>query len=235
MFDLDLLKTNANTPTLYTALITVVLSFILSACIAITYKFTTNPSNKDKQFLQSLSLISIVAATIMLAVGDSLAIGLGMLGALSIIRFRTTLTNPRNITFIFAALASGISCGVLGYNIAFVGTLVFCISVIILYYSPWADFKGMNGIVRVFFKKNYSEDQAILDIFNEYCYSYELNEIKIATTNGANAKKRRSQNIYEYDLFLKEKQTPQELLHKIDAHPNIKQVQFFTQKNANKL
>lgn len=235
MFNLEALQSNANTPTFYTALITVVFSFVLSICIAFTYEFTNSNTTKNKQFLQSLSLISIVAATIMLAVGDSLAIGLGMLGALSIIRFRTSLTNPRNITFIFAALASGIACGVLGYSIALVGTLLFCISSIILHYSPWTTTNELTGIIRLFLKSKDLNGNIIQNILDQYCQSYELTEIRISSNKGNNRKKRRYQNIHEYELCLKKGQSINNLLKEIDTNPEIKQVRFLSQKINNKL
>jgi len=76
-------------------LITVKSSFILSSLIAMVYQWTTPKILKSYNFLQSIVLIAIVAAMIMQAIGNSLARGLGMLGALAIIRFRTKLDNTK--------------------------------------------------------------------------------------------------------------------------------------------
>jgi hypothetical protein len=141
MLDFDLLQTNEDTPTLITALVSLLLAFFLSGIVAVTYEFTNNSVDRKPFFLQAMALISIVAATIMLAIGDSLAVGLGMLGALSIIRFRTTIIDPRNMIFIFASLGIVISCGVLAYNVAIVGAVIFCVISILLNYSPWGKIK----------------------------------------------------------------------------------------------
>ena len=114
MFNIELLNYDPSTPTFYVILITAVFSFFLSSLIAITYEYTTKSIYKKAHFLQSLVLISIVSATVIQAIGDSVARGLGMIGALSIIRFRTVLDDPRNITFMFASLAAGIACGMFG-------------------------------------------------------------------------------------------------------------------------
>ena len=101
-------------------------SFCLSFLLVVTYRLTSHEVTERREFTQGVALISLVACMIMQAIGDSLARGLGMLGALSIIRFRTSLTSPRNMAFMFASLAVGIACGVFGFVIALCGTVVFC-------------------------------------------------------------------------------------------------------------
>lgn len=81
---------------------------------------------------------------VMMAIGDSLARGLGAFGALAIIRFRTRIQDARNIIFIFAALSVGLAIGVFGYTISFVGTILFCSGALLLHYSP---FSGRTGSV----------------------------------------------------------------------------------------
>ena len=76
MFDqLILQSTNGNTSWL-TVIMTVLIAFILSSIIVITYDFTTKGVKKSVNFLQSLALISIVASTVMQAIGDSVGLGL---------------------------------------------------------------------------------------------------------------------------------------------------------------
>ena len=82
---------------------------------------------------------------VMQAIGDSLARGLGMLGALAIIRFRTTLKNPRNIVFMFAAIATGIACGISGFVIAFIGTISFCFVAVILRFTSFSQANNLIG------------------------------------------------------------------------------------------
>ena len=113
MFEIELMNFNPEAPSFLVMLITALLAFFLSSLIAVTYEFTTKSIYRKAHFLQSLALIGVVAATILQAIGESVAIGLGIIGALSIIRFRTSINDPRNITFMFASLGSGIACGVL--------------------------------------------------------------------------------------------------------------------------
>jgi uncharacterized membrane protein YhiD involved in acid resistance len=136
MFDLSNLTNNLEGQSLSNVIVIALVSFVLSSLIALTYQRTSREIESPKYFIQSLILISIPVATVMQAIGDSLARGLGMLGALAIIRFRTTLRNPRNMVFMFTSIAVGIATGVYGIPIALVGTIAFCSIVFLIHFSP---------------------------------------------------------------------------------------------------
>lgn len=178
MFDLQLLENNPSMPPFYATLITVLFAFFLSSLIAITYEYTTRSIYKRAHFLQALALISVVAATVMQAVGDSLARGLGMLGALAIIRFRTVLDDPRNITFMFASLAAGIACGVFGFSIAVTGTLVFCLAAILFRFSPLNNADELIGNLRLQLPKDDQQQQLVEQALHPYCKDYELDQLR---------------------------------------------------------
>lgn len=132
-------------PTLINVLYSLIWSFVLSSIIAITHKITYTGPLYPRNFFQAIALGSIVAAMVMMAIGDSLARGLGAFGALAIIRFRTRIQDARNIIFIFAALSVGLSIGVFGYTVSFVGTLMFCTGALILHFSPFSTNAGERG------------------------------------------------------------------------------------------
>ena len=178
MFDIQLLENSPDTPSFYRVLITVVFAFFLSSLITITYEFTTKSIYKKAHFLQSLALISIVAATVMQAIGDSLARGLGMLGALAIIRFRTVLDDPRNISFMFASLAAGISCGVFGFTIALTGTVIFCLAAVILRFSPYSNSNELIGNLKLRVPRSDDQRGLIEKRLKTHCKNFELDQLR---------------------------------------------------------
>ena len=178
MFDIEWLSYNPDTPSFYVVLLSTLLAFFLSSLIAITYDFTTRSIFRRAHFLQSLILIGIVAAMVMQAIGDSLARGLGIIGALSIIRFRTVLDDPRNITFMFASLGVGIATGVLGFGVAVTGTLVFCAGALILRFSPLANNDELIGEVRLQVPKGEEVRGEIEGRLARACRDYELEQIR---------------------------------------------------------
>lgn len=115
-------------------------AFFLASLIAITHKITFLGESYPKNFFQALILGSLVTAMVMMAIGDSLARGLGVFGAMAIIRFRTRIDDPRNVLFLFAALSSGLAVGVFGFAISFAGTIFFCTAAFILHFSPFRSY-----------------------------------------------------------------------------------------------
>ncbi len=181
MFEFLQTQNNTENPTEITILITVLSSFFLASLIVLTYELTTKNIDRPVHFLQSMALISIVAATVMQAIGDSVARGLGMLGALAIIRFRTRLDDPRNITFMFAAIAAGIACGVLGFSIAFIGTIGFCVAAILLRFSPLSDTSNLVGNLRLRYLQDGEAEKEVDRLLKKFCQHYELQEVRFSS------------------------------------------------------
>lgn len=101
-----------------------VLAFVLSVLIALVYKKTHKGLSYSQSFVFTLVLMSVVVAMVMMVVGNSLAVAFGLLGALSIIRFRTPVKDTKDTSYIFFALAAGMACGTKNYQIAIVGTII---------------------------------------------------------------------------------------------------------------
>ena len=178
MFDIQWLKYDPDTPSFYVVLLTSLFSFFLSSIIALTYEATTQSIYRRAHFLQSVVLIGVVASMVMQAIGDSLARGLGIIGALSIIRFRTVLDDPRNITFMFASLATGIATGVLGFGVALTGTIVFVLGAFILRFSPWSNNNELIGEVRLQVPKDDELRKTIERLLLRHCRDIELEQIR---------------------------------------------------------
>jgi len=183
MFDFSSLTNNLEGFHVVNVIIIALVSFVLSSLIALTYERTSKGIETPKYFIQSLILISIPVATVMQAIGDSLARGLGMLGALAIIRFRTTLRNPRNMVFMFTSIAVGIAAGVYGITIAVVGTLGFCLVVIAIHFSPMSRSSDIVGMLQFEipnedYVSSNIKDQ-IKNIIDRYCKKVSLAKYSI--------------------------------------------------------
>ncbi|MEM1326130.1 MAG: DUF4956 domain-containing protein [Bacteroidota bacterium] len=178
MFDFLLNQQPIDNPTALSILITVLCAFFLSSLIVLTYELTTEGVSRPVHFLQSMALIAIVSAMVMQAIGDSLARGLGMLGALAIIRFRTRLDDPRNITFMFASIATGIACGVFGFTVAFVGTIAFCVGAFILRFSPFGKADNLLGKLRIDLPKGSPTNDSIQPLLRKYCRKVVVEQIR---------------------------------------------------------
>lgn len=100
------------------------LTGILSVSIYIIYKKTYSGVSFSKHFGMTLVLVSLVAAVIVMAISGNLALSLGMIGALSIVRFRSAIKDPRDIAFLFWSVSTGIVAGVFIYKLAIISHIV---------------------------------------------------------------------------------------------------------------
>ncbi len=130
------------------ALMSFLMTFLLSSLIAITYERTFQGLSYSRGLVQSMVLGSLVSCLLMIAIGDNIARGIGIVGSLAIIRFRTNLRDPRDLVFLFASLGVGVASGVQSYVTAVIGALMFCLVVFVLYISPFGTRRKHDGLVR---------------------------------------------------------------------------------------
>jgi hypothetical protein len=131
-----------------TVLAALMLSLGLAQAVAGTYMFTFRGMSYSRSYVQGIVLGAIVCTTLMLAIGDSIAAGIGLAGGLSMIRFRTTMRDPRDMVFIFAGLAAGIVCGLRAFPAAIAGTAVFCLAAIALHFIGYGFRYPFDGLLR---------------------------------------------------------------------------------------
>lgn len=100
-----------------------VVALMVALFIMFTYKITYSGVSYSKKFNVSLGAIAITTTMIMGVISNDIALSLGMVGALSIIRFRTAIKDVRDAAFIFWAIAIGIGCGVSQYALIGIGSV----------------------------------------------------------------------------------------------------------------
>jgi len=110
-----------------TVLMILVVAFLVSLIIYFTYKNTYTGVMYNPRFNVSLIMITMVTTIVMVVIGSNISVSLGMVGALSIIRFRTAVKDPRDTSFIFWAVVSGLACGTQNYTIVIVGSIFVCL------------------------------------------------------------------------------------------------------------
>jgi uncharacterized membrane protein YhiD involved in acid resistance len=96
-------------------------TFVITLFIFFMYRKTFTGAVYSRDFNVGLVLVGLVVALVTLPISSNIALSLGMVGALSIVRFRTAIKDPRDIVFTFWAIAVGIICGAGLYMVAAVG------------------------------------------------------------------------------------------------------------------
>ena len=110
-----------------TVFLILVIAFIVAMIIYLTYKNTYTGVMYNPRFNVSLVMITMVTTIVMVVIGSNISVSLGMVGALSIIRFRTAVKDPRDTAFIFWGVVSGLACGTQNYTIVLAGSIVICL------------------------------------------------------------------------------------------------------------
>ena len=113
-----------------------ILAGFVSFIIQITYlKFSTSLSNKY-DFSKNFIILGITTALVITIVKSSLALSLGLVGALSIVRFRAAIKEPEELVYLFLIIAIGLGCGAGQLKITFIG-VIFAIIIIIIFSFIW--------------------------------------------------------------------------------------------------
>lgn len=190
-------------------------AFLLASIIAITHKLTFTGDYYPTNFFQSLVLGAIVTTLVMLAIGDSLARGLGVFGAMAIIRFRTRIDDPRDVLFLFAALSTGLAIGVYGFTISFVGSILFCGVAALLHFSP---FKSFTHHSHLFFTLNEPERlEQVMAVMQKYCADFRSVTIMITKENAMR---------YQYAITLKKMYNKEDIVKALRTLEGVKQMKL---------
>lgn len=121
------------------------LSFALSALYTATYQGVSYM----KSFAQTIALSGLASATVMLCVGDSIARGIGIFGAVNLVQIRTTVKDTRDLMFVFMSLGVGVACGVGAWGIALLAAGAFSVAIIFQNLSDFGTRRGLSAVLRL--------------------------------------------------------------------------------------
>ena len=127
-------------------LVNVLFSALLGMVVYLSYYLTHRGTIYSKKFNASLVTLTVLTGTVMTVIGNNVALSLGMVGALSIVRFRTAIKDTRDTVYIFWTIIAGICCGVGDYVVAGIGSAV--VFVVLLVFGLFKSDKRMLLIIR---------------------------------------------------------------------------------------
>ena len=175
---------NISTTTIIT---TLVFTAILSVFIFFIYKLTTKSVIYSRKFNVSMTLMSIITAAIVLSMQSNITVSLGMVGALSIVRYRTSIKEPRDLLFLFWSISNGIIIGAQIYSLALILAIVLSITMLLFDILPE---KKLPYLLVIYFKD--VKSSSIEDILIKNKIKYKL--------KSENLSSKESSYIYELKL-----------------------------------
>ena len=166
------------TLTLVNAVMTIVVATVLGGLISYTYMKTVNKNGYSQSFSLTLVLVPAVIGVMILLIGSNIARAFSLAGAFSIIRFRSTPGDPRDISYVLFTMAAGLACGVGFYGYAVFFTIVLCLIMWILNLFNFGAQKSPSRLLKIVIPEDLDFEGVFDDIFEEYTTSNELKKIR---------------------------------------------------------
>lgn len=104
----------------------------LGLAAAYIYKRTHRGVSYSQTFVSSLVLVTVITALVIMVIGNSLSRAFGLIGAFTVVRFRTAVKDTRDMTFLFMSLALGLAAGTGSYQMAVIGLVVIGLLIVVL-------------------------------------------------------------------------------------------------------
>lgn len=128
----QLLETSGGEFAAETIVLRIAVSVVIAAVLFLSYRLSHSGSVYSAKFNVSLVSLAVITTTVMIVIGNNIALSLGMVGALSIVRFRTAIKDSRDTVYIFWAIVIGICCGSGDYITAAVGSAFVFLVLLVL-------------------------------------------------------------------------------------------------------
>ena len=174
---LDMVESLTSVVTLWQVIIGVILSGALAAIVGLVYRRVNTEIGYSQALVHTIVVIAMITCLIMLIVGSNIARAFSLVGALSIIRFRTAVKSPYDVTFIFLAIAIGMACGTGFYAVAGTATILICTAMLLMCYLNYGSApRDHEHLLTVCFAANVNYEDALApllgQLFNAYSVSY---------------------------------------------------------------
>lgn len=169
-----------DTQTWSNVVLAITVAYVLTQSIAFVYAKTYEGLSYSRNLVQSLVVAGPVAAMLMLSIGNSLARGIGIVGTLALIRFRTNIRDPLDMVFIFAAFGAGIAAGTGSFAAGIIGTAAFLVIATVMRWTHFGAQIRYDGVVRLLLPKDSDARVALDDVLSSHCDSFVLISLREA-------------------------------------------------------
>jgi hypothetical protein len=163
-------------------LVALVLAFFLSLAVAFFYRETHRGLSYSVSFVHTMILMGVTVSIIMLIIGSNIARAFALVGALSIIRFRSAIKEPRDVAFLFVTMAVGMACGTGFYLAAAVFTVFVCAMIYFLYRFDVGGSSAGEVLLKIHVPESLDYHTAFDRVFLEHLRDHSL--VSVETIRG---------------------------------------------------
>lgn len=153
-----------------TVLVALAIACALALYIFFAYRVITRKTFYSKNFNISLAGVTVITAALILTMQSSVVISLGMVGALSIVRFRTAIKDPMDLMFLFWSISVGIICGAGLAEVAVILSVIITLGILILDHMPVAK----APMILVVNASNLDAEEAVSQVVKKYAKHFNV-------------------------------------------------------------
>ena len=157
----------------------ILLAIALGLILSYIYKITHKSLSYSQSFTLTIVFVTFIVAIVMMVIGSSLARAFALVGALSIIRFRTVVKDTKDTAFVFAGLALGMAAGTSNYFLAIIGTVAVSAVAVILFTINYGALYKSEFVLRFSFDQQ-QNSEAYLNIIQQHAERSNLLHIEPA-------------------------------------------------------
>lgn len=152
---------------LFNIVFSMLLAFIVGFAISQVYKRTQRGLNHELTYMTSLVVLAPIVTLVMLFIRDNLIVSLGLIGSLSIIRFRTAIKDTRDMVFLFWSIVVGLGAGTFNWTAVVLGSIIVVVILFILYIFNYGKSKNQDYILVISADQNmnFEEITRIIDLY----------------------------------------------------------------------
>ncbi len=193
--------------------------------ISMLYRFTYKGLNYSASFAISMIMLTMITSIVIMVIGNNLARAFGMVGAMSIIRFRTAVKDAVDIMFIFFALTIGLAAGVKMYAVAIFGTLFISLIFLIISRMDFGLAKRREYLLQVLLEADNVTEGQIDEVIKKYCNRFKLVNVK------ALGESENELMEFSYHVFLKSEENGNRLIRELKKMLDVRNVNLFFDEN----
>jgi uncharacterized membrane protein YhiD involved in acid resistance len=156
------------------AALCLIVSFCLCVIISKVYQFSYRGVSYSPAFMQTLVICGMVIGAVMLIIGSNIARAFSLVGALSIIRFRNAVKDPRDVAFIFLVMGVGMACGTGFYAVAVVLTIIVCSAIMLMTATRFGSLGSVERIIRIKAPITRNFEHIFDDVLKKFTQSFHL-------------------------------------------------------------
>jgi len=206
-----------------TVVLNMALACILGLVISVIYKTTHKGLSYSQSFMLTVIFVTIIVSMVMMVIGNSLARAFALVGALSIIRFRTVIKDTKDTAYVFIALAAGMAAGTSSYFLAVAGVVIVSAMALVLHSMNFGSIVKSELILR--FRTSPKASDAYQQVLDKFTNQANLLQMEPSGDTGE------ERTVFmTFDVVMKKEDAVEDMVKELDTVSGLSELKVIASK-----